>query len=220
MPSRAVVSLALLAPAVLLLGALRADPPQAALRSLESFPANVELDGPRAAQRLGVLGTYADGRCWDLTRTATFTSSAPSVASVDARGIVRAAGDGAATITVKTGGASASIPVRVKNATADVPVSFTREVVPVLTRAGCNQGACHGSQHGRGGFKLSLLGFDALFDYAQIVQSAKGRRVVLSDPDRSILLLKPTLTMDHGGGERFPAGSPQHLLWRARAKPG
>jgi hypothetical protein len=129
-------------------------------------------------------------------------------------GTIRPVGDGQATITVQAGGRAAAVPVRIKNATADEPVSFTREVVPILTRAGCNQGACHGSQHGRGGFKLSLLGFDPFFDYAQIVQSAEGRRVVLSDPDRSILLLKPTLTMEHGGGERFPGGGWEHHLLR------
>src|SRR5204863_1131885 len=103
-------------------------------------------------------------------------------------------------------------PVQVKRAVADVPVSFSREVVPVLTRVGCNQGACHGAQHGRGGFKLSLLGFDAAFDYAQIVQSAEGRRVVVSDPERSILLQKPTLTMEHGGGERFKVNSREYQI--------
>ncbi len=97
---------------------------------------------------------------------------------------------------------------------AEGPVSFSRDIVPVLTKAGCNQGACHGAQHGRGGFRLSLLGFDPAFDHQQIVQSAEGRRVVLSDPERSILLLKPTLTMDHTGGERFKVQSPAYELLR------
>src|SRR5437016_4079721 len=97
-------------------------------------------------------------------------------------------------------------------AVADTPVSFSRDIVPVLTKAGCNQGACHGAQHGRGGFRLSLLGFDPAFDHNQIVQSTEGRRVVLSDPERSILLLKPTLTMEHTGGERFKVGSPSYEL--------
>src|SRR5262249_45457757 len=115
-----------------------------------------------------------------------------------------------------------TVPVRVQRARAEVPVGFTREVVPILTKAGCNQGACHGAQHGRGGFKLSLLGFDPAFDHAQIVQSAEGRRVVPSDPERSILLLKPTLTMEHAGGERFAAGSRfYHVLrdWLADGTP-
>lgn len=97
-------------------------------------------------------------------------------------------------------------------ATAEEPVSFSRDIEPILTKAGCNQGACHGGQHGRGGFRLSLFGFDPVFDHSQIVQSAEGRRVVLGQPERSILLLKPSLTMEHGGGERLKAGSPQYEL--------
>src|SRR5262249_32566479 len=73
---------------------------------------------------------------------------------------------------------------------------------------------CHGAQHGRGGFKLSLLGFDPSFDHSQIVQSAEGRRVVVSDPERSILLQKPALTMEHGGGERLKAGGREYAVLR------
>src|SRR5205814_4062885 len=120
-----------------------------------------------------------------------------------------------ATITIQAGGQSATVPVKVRRATAEVPVSFVREVVPILTKAGCNQGACHGASLGRGGFRLSLLGYDPAFDYPQIVQSAEGRRVVVSDPERSILLLKPSLLMEHGGGERFKMNSaPYNLLRR------
>jgi hypothetical protein len=190
-------------------------PPQAPLRSLTVFPGRVSLDGPRAEQRLGVLGTYADGQQRDLTRAAAFAASAAKVVRVDAAGIVRPAGDGDAVVQVKAGGLSASVPVHVKGAADEVPTNFSREVVPVLTRAGCNQGACHGAALGRNGFRLSLLGYDPAFDYNQIVQSAEGRRVVLSDPERSILLLKPTLTMEHGGGQRFPVHSaPYNVLRR------
>jgi hypothetical protein len=222
MPSRVMCAVPLLAAALLRPASVSAEPPQAppsqaqrphaALRSLSVFPLRIDLNGPRAEQRLGALGVFADGQARDLSGVAAVTSSVPAVASVDSRGVVHPVADGQAVITVQASGLTAQIPVHVKNARADVPVDFTREVTPVLTRAGCTQGACHGSQHGRGGFKLSLLGFDPLFDYAQIVQSAEGRRVVLSDPERSILLLKPTLTMEHGGGERFPAGGRDYNL--------
>jgi hypothetical protein len=115
------------------------------------------------------------------------------------------------------------VPVRVRGVAADAPVSFAREVVPVLTRAGCNSGACHGSQHGKGGFRLSLFGFDPAFDHPQVVQSAEGRRVVLSEPERSILLQKPAGVMEHGGGERFKVGSrPYEVLkrWLEDGAPG
>lgn len=184
----------------------KAEAPKAALKSLTIYPAAVALDGPRAEQRVGVLGTYADGRTWDLSRSAEFAPANPAVAIVE-DGIIRPVKDGATLVTVRAGGQSRTVPVKVQGAETDTPVSFSREIVPIMTKAGCNQGACHGAQHGRGGFKLSLLGFDAQFDHAQIVQSAEGRRVVVSDAESSILLQKPTLAMDHKGGERFKVGS-------------
>src|SRR5207244_3666456 len=117
----------------------------------------------------------------------------------------------------------AQVPVHVQNSQSDVPVNFTREVIAVLTQAGCNEGACHGGQHGKNGFKLSLRGFDPAFDYVQIVQSAEGRRVVLSDPERSVILQKPTLTMEHGGGQRFAVNSRSYTVlkqWLEDGAPG
>jgi hypothetical protein len=193
----------------------QAEAPRAALKRLVVYPETVDLYGERGEQRLGVLGEYEDGRRWDLSRSAEYASSDAKVAAVGADGVVRAAGDGKATVTVKAAGRTVEIPATVKGVAADEPVSFSREVVPLLTRAGCNSGACHGAALGRGGFRLSLFGFDPAFDHAEIVQSAKGRRVVPSDPERSILLLKPSLTMEHGGGERFkPHGREYNLLKR------
>jgi hypothetical protein len=199
--------------------------PQAAaqLRHLTIYPPKISLDGLREQQRLVVIGEYADQSRRDLTRQAKFASSAASIAQVDRTGVVQSIADGEATVTVEENGIKAAVPVHVQHAAADVPVSFTQEVIPVLTKAGCNQGACHGGQHGKGAFKLSLRSFDPAFDYAQIVQSAEGRRVVLSDPERSIILLKPTLTMEHGGGERFPVNSREYTIlkqWLEDGAPG
>ncbi len=187
----------------------KAVPPSAPLTALTVYPPQVKLDGLRDQQRLVVLGEYEDSRQWDLTREATFGGGGAS-ATVDAAGFVRAAGDGQATVTVTAGGQTVSVPVQVRKAKDETPAGFAREVVPILTKLGCNQGACHGAQHGRGGFKLSLLGFDPLFDFNQIVQSAEGRRVVVADPERSIVLQKPTLQMEHGGGERMKPGSREY----------
>ncbi len=184
------------------------------LQNLTIHPATIELTGPRDEQRIGIVGQYADGRTWDLSRSAKITSANPKIAEIDAAGIVRPIGDGQTNITVEVNGKSQSIAVKVSKASADIPVSFSREIVPILTRSGCNQGACHGSQHGRGGFKLSLLGFDAMFDHAQIVQSAEGRRIVLSDPERSIFLMKPALLMEHVGGERFKAHGREYTFFQ------
>src|SRR5436190_3699450 len=85
------------------------------------------------------------------------------------------------------------------------PVDFTRDVVPALTRAGCNAGACHGSFQGRGGLQLSLLGFDSAFDYDVLAKSSRGRRINAGTPANSLLLLKPTAAVPHGGGRRIAA---------------
>jgi hypothetical protein len=86
-------------------------------------------------------------------------------------------------------------------------VSFARDVEPVLTKLGCNGGACHGSFQGRGGLRLSLWGFDPQADYAALVADARGRRIFAGAPETSLLLLKPTLGVPHAGGRRLEAGS-------------
>jgi Protein of unknown function (DUF1549)/Protein of unknown function (DUF1553)/Bacterial Ig-like domain (group 2) len=190
--------------------------PTGPAKELRVYPTQIVLNGARDEQRLIVIADYADGRAWDWTRTAKYQSSNNQVAAVDAGGVVRAAGNGQATVTVSLSGATASVPVRVEKFADETPVSFSREVVPVLTKIGCNSGNCHGASLGRGGFRLSLFGFDPAFDHAQIVQSSEGRRVVLSDPERSILLAKPSLVMEHGGGERLKAHSREYqtlLRW-------
>ncbi|HKA05887.1 MAG TPA: DUF1553 domain-containing protein [Gemmataceae bacterium] len=174
----------------------------AQVTELQIYPESMTLDGPRARQQLVVLGKEADGRVRDLTRVAKLTISDAKVAVAN-ESVLTAVGDGKAMLTVAIDGVSKSIPVAVTKAKADVPVNFTREIEPILTKVGCNSGACHGAQLGRGGFRLSLFGFDPAFDHSQIVQSSEGRRVVLSDPERSIVLLKPSLVMEHGGGERI-----------------
>ncbi len=82
-------------------------------------------------------------------------------------------------------------------------VNFELDVLPVLSAAGCNAGACHGKSRGQNGFQLSLLGFDPDFDFATITQEAHGRRVFPAAPDNSLLLRKASLRLPHGGGERL-----------------
>jgi hypothetical protein len=182
--------------------AASAQAPTGAPRELVVYPPQVKLTGPRAEQRVVVLGIWADGRKFDLTRDAKLVPADSKLASVE-KGVVRPLADGTTTLAVEANGATTTVPVTVAKAAADVPVSFNREVEPILTKAGCNSGACHGAALGRGGFRLSLFGFDPDFDHAQIVRSNEGRRVVVDDAERSILLAKPALVMEHGGGERL-----------------
>lgn len=92
------------------------------------------------------------------------------------------------------------------------PVTFENDVQPLLTRFGCNAGACHGKSRGQNGFALSLLGFDSDFDYEALVSEGRGRRVFAASPEASLLLRKATGAVSHGGGKRFDVGSPHYQI--------
>ncbi len=101
-------------------------------------------------------------------------------------------------------------------------VTFERDVEPILTRAGCNAGACHGKARGQNGFALSLLGFDPVHDYDAIVKDAGGRRVSRLVPAGSLLLGKATARLPHGGGMRLAPGTSGYetvLRWVAAGMP-
>ncbi|MDR3406532.1 MAG: DUF1553 domain-containing protein [Chthoniobacter sp.] len=102
---------------------------------------------------------------------------------------------------------SAKIAVNESKAESDPSPSFIRDVLPVLSKAGCNAGACHAKPDGQNGFKLTVFSFDPKSDYRNIVQNARSRRVFPASPDESLLLLKATDTVPHEGGERFTKDS-------------
>src|SRR5262245_36513477 len=91
-------------------------------------------------------------------------------------------------------------------------VSFRNDVMAVLSRAGCNQGTCHGNLNGKNGFKLSLRGQDADFDLAALTRDMHGRRTNPHRPEDSLILLKATASVPHEGGQRFKVGSPEYLI--------
>lgn len=186
-------------------------------------PAEAVLTGPRARQSLLVTQLEPRGSTSDVTAEAHYSSLNPDVARITSAGEVVPVSDGTATIKVVVGVQVGLAAVRVREARHDRPVSFTNEVIPILTRAGCNQGACHGLQAGKGGFKLSLAGYDPDADHAAITRQAKSRRLCRSDPEHSLFLLKPTLTVPHGGGRRLAPGSPEYgllLRWIEEGAPG
>lgn len=181
--------------------------------ALTLSPSNVTLQGKDARQRLIVTAT-ADDRPVDRTRAATFRSDSPTVAQVSADGIVTPVGDGTATITGTVDGQQARATVRVLDGARHLPARFERDVQPILTRLGCNAGACHGKARGQNGFQLSLLGFDRDFDFAALTREGRGRRMVPAAPEQSLLLLKPSGQMAHGGGKRLDKGGSAYELLR------
>jgi hypothetical protein len=91
---------------------------------------------------------------------------------------------------------------------------FSIDVMSVLSKAGCNAGACHGNLNGKGGLKLSLRGQDPVFDYQSLALASRGRRINCGSPERSLLLLKATGQVAHIGGTRFDAASQEYEVLR------
>src|SRR5258706_13389087 len=91
-------------------------------------------------------------------------------------------------------------------------VSFVRDVLPALSRAGCNAGSCHAKGDGQNGFKLSVFSYDPKSDFAEIVKEDRARRIFPAAPEESLIIKKPTTALPHEGGLRFERGSETHQL--------
>ena len=175
---------------------------------LEIQPAAVTLTGPGAAQRILVLRTADKTVVGDVTEQAELFSSNPKVATVE-NGVVRAVGDGETNISASHDDMRAVIKVKVEKTREPAGVSFTNHVIPVLTKLGCNSGACHGALAGKGGMKLSLRGYDPEADHFVLTRQANARRVNCQEPHKSLVLMKPTLALSHGGGLKLDVKAPE-----------
>jgi hypothetical protein len=195
---------------------------KSALVNVEILPRSIELAGPRYSQRVLVEGTFADGHQEDLTAQAQIITSDGNVASVDKDGLIQPRADGRASITATVQNQHASAPLNVQGYGQALPLSFRNDVLPVMTKVGCNSGPCHGAAAGKNGFKLTLRGYDPEVDYYTLTHQALARRTERMEPAKSLILLKPTLTIPHGGGKRFPVGSPEYKIisgWIAQGMP-
>ena len=182
--------------------------------SVEIAPKGAALVGRRATRQLILSAAYADGSTRDLTRLVEWVSLDPSIAVVSSKGQVVPRGNGTATIVARRGSVEAKAEVIVSKMEAPAPVSFRHDVIPSLSQAGCNMGACHGTPTGKGGFKLSLRGYLPDQDYVTLSRDAAGRRINPLDPDTSVVLQKPLGLIPHEGGLRLVRGSKSHEYLR------
>src|SRR5262249_54641162 len=159
--------------------------------AIEARPAVVELKHKFDYRQLLITGKLDSGETGDLTRMGK-ASVDGAAASVAAGGLVRGKEEGAGKITYSFSGKSVEIPVTVSGVAQPHAVSFVRDVQPALSRMGCNAGTCHGSKEGKLGFKLSLRGYDPLFDHRALTDDIGSRRFNRSAPDQSLMLLKAT----------------------------
>ena len=174
-------------------------------------PAQFALINKRTQQQLMVTGKYANGEVRDLTGVATYASSADNFAKVETA-VVRPVADGSGTITVKVGNLEAKANFTVQNQGAPAPISFKNSTLAALTKSGCNMGACHGSPSGKGGFRLSLRGYDPPLDILTLKTEFFGRRVNVLNPSESLLLKKPLMEVAHGGGRRLKKGDASYTV--------
>ena len=189
-----------------------APPPLPSIRTLKLEPDTLTLKHGRDGRRILVWGETEGGKRFDLTAQAILKSSSPSV-SVDVDGYIRPKNKGVAKVIVSAAGKQADLKITIEDATMPA-VRFVRDVEPILSKAGCNAGTCHGSAKGKNGFKLSLRGYDPEFDYQALINDLSGRRFNRVVVEESLVLLKPLGEVPHEGRQAIKPDSPEYHLLR------
>ncbi len=190
---------------------------------LKVFPESLELGSADRQHGLLVTAVLQDGSEIDVTDICAFSSSRPEIVDVSKTGGVEAKTKGEAEITVRFVTRRATVKVRTVGTDEPVAPSFRQDVLPVLTKAGCNTGGCHGKLAGQNGFKLSLRGYAPEWDHDWLTSDARGRRLDLAFPEKSLLVTKPTGETPHEGGRRMEPGSRYQkmlIAWVAARAPG
>lgn len=176
------------------------------------LPAEITLRGRESSHGILVQRRLGDDVGQQLNTEVELKSSDETVVQVR-DGRLFPVANGQATVTATSPGAMASVAVAVEGMDTPPAWSFRHDVQPILAKMGCNSGACHGALAGKGGLKLSLRGYDTMRDWQTITRQARGRRIELADPGRSLIVAKPSGAMLHGGGLRFDVDSrPYRIL--------
>jgi len=181
-------------------------------------PGTISLSGPRATQQILVTAEYNDGSLREITTRATLTTEGAAFTLQD--GLVKPQADGEGKLVARFQRHSVTAPVQVKNAGAVAVYSFQSDIVPILSRAGCNVSNCHGSPVGKGGFKLSLFGYEPDDDFKAVVKDRDGKLVNKTEVEASLFLQKPTMAQPHKGGLRFEKNSFEYQVIAGWLKSG
>ncbi|HVX14589.1 MAG TPA: DUF1549 and DUF1553 domain-containing protein [Pirellulales bacterium] len=181
---------------------------------IEVAPPTVELKHPYDYRQLLVTAELDSGERVDVTRIVR-VEAPEALVSFGPTGRVRPKADGGGELKFTLNGQTSIVPLTVSGQKQPYAVSFVRDVQPTLSKMGCNQGTCHGAANGKNGFKLSLRGYDPLFDHRALTDDLAGRRFNRAAPDQSLMLLKPTGAVPHVGGVLTHRGEPYYELLRA-----
>ncbi len=204
------------------------------LLSIRLVPKEVTLWGPKASQRFLVLARYTDGLERDVTPQSRLSLSNQEVAAIKQPARVVAKADGKVLLAAEFRGQVAKTGIRIEGVEEARPFSFQRDIGGIFVRLGCSSSDCHGGVKGKGGFKLSLNALHPRDDYKWTVEGGtyqvlaaeaggeKNPRIDLQEPEKSLLLLKATFEVPHGGGQRFTVDSEEYrtvLDWIGRGAP-
>jgi hypothetical protein len=177
-------------------------------------PAAIELRGADDEHGCVVTAITPAGDALDVTRLASFSIARSETASVSSNGICKPRADGHTELLVTFGGKTERVAVSVTNRSVKSTPSFRQDVLPVLTKAGCNAGACHGKLAGQNSFKLSLRAFAPEWDIDWLTGEVHSRRVDYAFPDESLIIQKALGRVPHEGGIRFSEESRYHQALR------
>jgi len=172
---------------------------------IQVIPETILLDGRNSFQQFSVYETTEGGETGKIIPADQLDVVIENETTASVEGTrVRPRSNGESTLLIRTmDGRSTKANIIVKDYNQIAPWSFRHDVENILTKLNCNSGACHGALAGKGGFRLSLRGYDPEFDHRTITRESLGRRVEYADPSKSLLLTKPTAALPHKGGLRL-----------------
>ncbi len=180
-------------------------------QAIEVYPKQIDLKPGQDRQTVVVIRTDADGVTRELSSGVVWTAQPAGIAVVE-KGIAQGKRDGSGKLIATIEGKSFEVPCSVQGTGVIAPVSYNRDILPILTRSGCNGGKCHGAAAGKDGFRLSLFGFDPKGDHFRLVEELVNRRVNLAQPEGSLLVTKSLGDVPHTGGKLIEKNSEFHRL--------
>ena len=186
------------------------------------FPSTIKLSTTRSQQQLVIERTVDGNYLGQVSKDIEWVSHDPQIVTIENQFAIPVS-NGSTRIEARWQGHVATAEVTIEGQDQPFIWNFRNHVESVLSKSGCNSGACHGARAGQKGFRLTLFGFNLQADYAYLTRQARGRRIIPEDPGRSLILTKPTGLIPHKGGIRFEVASPEYQVlaeWIASGSPG
>ena len=169
---------------------------------LSVYPEEIRLDTARDYQSFVAIVRRSDDVTVDVTDSVKWSVADEKLAKIDGNRLLPLS-DGETELICSNGTSEVRIPVKVGSSTEKLPISFEKDIVPIMTRSGCNTGSCHGAARGKDGFMISLFGYDPAGDYTRITRQIGMRRINLAVPEDSLFLTKALGQVPHTGGKLF-----------------